>query len=87
MYTKGIRTTRISLCFQDFVPQWDALEVERVKQAGAVILGKTNTPEFGLKASCENRIADGKPVESPDDSRRIEWRGGRSRSAWRTASG
>ena len=45
--TKGIRTTFGSLVFQDFIPEEDALLVERLREAGAVMLGKTNTPEFG----------------------------------------
>ena len=46
--TKGIRSTQGSRIFKDFVPTADAIHVERVKRAGAIIIGKTNTPEFGL---------------------------------------
>ena len=46
--TKGIRTTQGSRIFKDFVPATDAIMVERLKRAGAIIIGKTNTPEFGL---------------------------------------
>ena len=42
--TRGIRSTMGSLVFQDTVPDMDSIVVERVRQAGAVILGKTNTP-------------------------------------------
>jgi aspartyl-tRNA(Asn)/glutamyl-tRNA(Gln) amidotransferase subunit A len=56
--TKGIKTTMGSLIFKDLVPEQDSLVVERVRQAGAVILGKTNTPEFGLLGSTENRLGD-----------------------------
>ena len=45
--TGGIRTTQGSLLFKDRVPDNDAAVVERVKQAGAIPLGKTNLPEFG----------------------------------------
>lgn len=45
--TKGIRTTFGSPLFRDFVPDESTLLVERVQQAGAITLGKTNTPEFG----------------------------------------
>ena len=45
--TAGIRTTHGSPFFKDNVPKTDALIVARVKRAGAVTLGKTNTPEFG----------------------------------------
>lgn len=54
--TEGIRTTRGSLLYEDWVPSEDAPFVERVKAAGAVLLGKTNTPEFGWKADTENRL-------------------------------
>src|SRR6266700_3738224 len=46
--TKGIRTTQGSPILEDFVPQEDAIYVERIKRAGGIIIGKTNTPEFGL---------------------------------------
>lgn len=55
--TKGIRTTRGSLLYQDWVPDEDPPFMERVYAAGAVLLGKTNTPEFGWKADSTNRIA------------------------------
>ena len=56
--TKGIRSTSGSLVFKDRVPDEDSVVVERVKQAGVVILGKTNTPEFGFRGSTENRLSD-----------------------------
>ena len=56
--TKGLRTTGGSLLFQDRVPQVDSIVVERVRQSGAVILGKTNTPEFGLLGHTMNRLGD-----------------------------
>ncbi|MDP6510841.1 MAG: amidase [Dehalococcoidia bacterium] len=56
--TSGIRTTAGSLTYRDFVPHEDATVVERLRRAGAVILGKTNTPEFGLAATTENRLGD-----------------------------
>ncbi len=55
--TRGIRTTRGSLLYEDWVPDEDAPFVERVLAAGAVLLGKTNTPEFGWMAHTTNRIA------------------------------
>ena len=45
--TAGIRTTWGSLIFQDHVPDADAVAVARLKQAGAIVVGKTTTPEFG----------------------------------------
>jgi Amidase len=45
--TAGVRTTYGSVLFADHVPDRDALVVHRMAQAGAISLGKTNTPEFG----------------------------------------
>ena len=45
--TAGIRTTFGSPLFASYVPDFDAPHVARLKQAGAVVIGKTNTPEFG----------------------------------------
>ena len=56
--TKGIRTTSGSLVFKDRVPDEDSVIVDRIRGAGAVILGKTNTPEFGMLAMTENRLGD-----------------------------
>ena len=56
--TRGIRTTAGSLLFKDRIPTADSVVVERVKGAGAVILGKSNTPEFGLLGHTENRLGD-----------------------------
>ena len=54
--TKGIRTTFGSPIFRDFVPEADALIVERLKAAGAVTVGKTNTPEFGAGSQTFNEV-------------------------------
>ncbi|MEX2147897.1 MAG: amidase [Candidatus Rokuibacteriota bacterium] len=54
LYTRGIRTTGGSRLFADLVPEQDAVPVGRLKAAGAVILGKTNTSEFGHKALTDN---------------------------------
>jgi aspartyl-tRNA(Asn)/glutamyl-tRNA(Gln) amidotransferase subunit A len=45
--TKGVRTTWGSLIFKDHVPDQDAVAVARLKAAGAIVVGKTTTPEFG----------------------------------------
>lgn len=55
-YTKGVRTTRGSRLFADYVPSEDAPVVERVKAAGAIVVGKTNTPEFGWKGDSGNLL-------------------------------
>jgi amidase len=54
--TKGIRTTRGSPIFKDHVPTEDALIVERLRQAGAITVGKTNTPEFGAGSQTFNEV-------------------------------
>ena len=55
--TRGIRTTKGSPRWAHHVPDNDELVVERLRRAGAIIVGKTNTPEFGFGALCENPIA------------------------------
>jgi aspartyl-tRNA(Asn)/glutamyl-tRNA(Gln) amidotransferase subunit A len=54
--TRGIRTARGSLIDPDWVPDEDAPVVERLFAAGAVMLGKTNTPELGWKGDSGNRV-------------------------------
>jgi amidase len=54
--TKGIRTTFGSPLFKDFIPSEDCLAVEREKKAGGIVLGKTNTPEFGLGSQTFNKV-------------------------------
>jgi len=56
VFTKGVRTTMGSKLLEDFVPEDDAVHVARLKEAGAIMLGKTNTPEFGLKMLTDNLI-------------------------------
>ena len=54
--TAGIRTTFGSPIFSDFVPPSDSLVVERQRRAGAVMVGKTNTPEFGAGSHTFNPV-------------------------------
>jgi len=54
--TRGIRTTFGSPIYRDFVPDVDAIIVERLKRAGAVTFGKTNTPEFGAGSQTFNPV-------------------------------
>jgi len=54
--TKGLRTTRGSRIYQDFIPDTDELFVERLRKAGAIIIGKTNTPEFGAGSQTYNEV-------------------------------
>jgi aspartyl-tRNA(Asn)/glutamyl-tRNA(Gln) amidotransferase subunit A len=55
-FTKGIRTTGGSKIYENFIPDQDAVFVERLKAAGAIIMGKTNTPEFGWIAVTTNPL-------------------------------
>ena len=54
--TKGIRTTFGSRIYKDNIPAGDALFVRRLRAAGAVIIGKTNTPEFGAGSQTFNEV-------------------------------
>ena len=54
--TRGIRTTMGSKIFEHNVPDTDGLFVQRMRAAGGILLGKTNTPEFGCKPFTDNRV-------------------------------
>ncbi len=54
--TKGMRTTYASPLYKDFIPDVDAAPVARLRKAGAIILGKTNTPEFATGATTFNNV-------------------------------
>jgi len=54
--TRGIRTTMGSPLFRNFVPREDSIMVERIRRAGAIIIGKTNVPEFGLGSQTYNPV-------------------------------
>ena len=54
--TAGIRTTYGSAAFADNVPAVDSLVVQRLMAAGAIVLGKTNTPEFGVGSHTFNEV-------------------------------
>ena len=56
IFTRGVRTTFGSRIYEDFVPDEDAVVVERLKRAGAIVLGKTNTPEFGFMGVTDNLL-------------------------------
>jgi len=53
---RGIRTTQGSPILKDFVPLADSPMVQRLRQAGAIFIGKTNTPEFGLGSHTYNPV-------------------------------
>lgn len=54
--TRGIRTTYGSPIYADHVPEEDGLIVQRLRQAGAITIGKTNTPEFGAGSQTFNEV-------------------------------
>lgn len=54
--TAGVRTTMGSAIFQDWVPEEDAVPVRRLREAGAILIGKTTTPEFGHKALTDSPL-------------------------------
>lgn len=54
--TRGLRTTFGSLLYRDFVPTSDELHVARLRRAGAIVIGKTNTPEFGAGSQTFNAL-------------------------------
>ena len=54
--TKGIRTTHGSKLFENHVPEEDALVVQRLRGAGAIVIGKTNTPEFAFGPNTVNAV-------------------------------
>jgi amidase len=63
--TEGLRTTFGSLLYENNVPEQDERVVETIRDAGGIVLGKTNTPEFGAGANTRNRVygATGNPFD------------------------
>jgi Asp-tRNA(Asn)/Glu-tRNA(Gln) amidotransferase A subunit family amidase len=56
IFTRRLRTAAGSRLLADHVPEEDAVAVERLRAAGAIIVGKTNTPEFGFKGVTDNPL-------------------------------
>lgn len=56
IFTNDLVSTGGSTAYRDFIPDEDDVTVERLRQAGAVVLGKTNVPEFGLGISSRNPV-------------------------------
>jgi aspartyl-tRNA(Asn)/glutamyl-tRNA(Gln) amidotransferase subunit A len=69
IHTAGIRTTAGSKILRDFIPKEDAVAVAQLKDAGAVLLGKTNMHEFAYGVTCNNPHFG--PVRNPWDLTRI----------------
>jgi amidase len=63
--TKGIRTTYGSPLHRDYLPSFDCRLVQREKEAGAIVIGKTNVPEFGLGSQTFNPVFG--PTRNPYD--------------------
>lgn len=63
--TAGLRTTFGSPLFRDFVPEEDCNAVKLIRDAGGIVIGKTNTPEFGAGANTRNSVygATGNPFD------------------------
>jgi len=69
IFTKGLRTTMGSRLFKDFIPSADAVVVSRLRAAGFVVVGKTNTHEFASGATTTSSVFG--PTRNPVDTERI----------------
>ena len=69
MITKGVRTTCSSRILENFVPPFNGSVVEKLQDAGLVILGKTNLDEFAMGSSTENSAFG--PTSNPWDTTRV----------------
>lgn len=63
--TRGIRTASGSVAYAEFVPEEDDVVVERLEAAGAVVVGKTQVPEFGYSGTGQTPL--GEPTRNPWD--------------------
>jgi Asp-tRNA(Asn)/Glu-tRNA(Gln) amidotransferase A subunit family amidase len=84
LYTRGLRTTLGSRLFANFVPDNDAVAVERVRAAGGIVFAKSNTPEFGLTPRTMNLL--GPETRNPWDLTRTSG-GSSGGAACATAAG